>query len=104
PSRSILPGRSLYGGDARAGRNGAARFELERRADYPRTVLVLRIAAYKAGTASSVTGVESDSAQIAESARGCCSSAPDPRPRASGSRPNSVQNVVIRMGRRRMRP
>ena len=37
------------------------------------------------------------------SASGRCSSAPAPMPSASGTRPNSVHSVVIRIGRSRIR-
>ena len=46
---------------------------------------------------------QASSPPITASASGRCSSAPAPRPSASGSSPNSVQSVVIRIGRSRTR-
>src|SRR3989442_1028505 len=55
------------------------------------------------GTANKVIGVESASPPITARASGRCSSLPAPMPRARGSKPNRVQSVVIRIGRRRTR-
>ena len=42
-----------------------------------------------------MTAVETANPPITAMARGRCSSAPEPRPRASGIRPASVQSVVV---------
>ena len=59
---------------------------------------------YKPGTSKSVTGVDNVRPPMTASASGFCNSAPDPKPNASGSKPNNVQNVVIKIGRSRIRP
>src|SRR2546425_208228 len=55
------------------------------------------------GTANKVIGVESARPPITARARGRCSSLPAPIPRASGSKPNRVHSVVIRIGGSRTR-
>ena len=61
----------------------------------------LALPAARAG--ASVTGVDNASPPMTASARGRWSSAPAPMPNAKGKSPNSVQSVVMRMGRSRIR-